>query len=82
MAEVSGRPGTPAFHRYNGEGAMKMNMVFESDELADLQTAVMRMLWAWQARKIIGHPDAERYIERYQRLYVKITGARWDQGDA
>ncbi len=60
---------------------MKQNVVFESNELADLQTAVIRMLWAWQARKDTEHPNADEYIERYQRLYLKISNARWDQAD-
>jgi hypothetical protein len=59
---------------------MKTNLVLENDELADLQTAVIRMLWTWQARKEAQHPDAEDHLERYQRLYVKITNARWSHG--
>jgi hypothetical protein len=58
---------------------MKKNIAFELDELADLQTAVIRMLWTWQARKDAQHPDADKYIERYQQLYVKISNARWGQ---
>jgi hypothetical protein len=54
-------------------------MAFELEELADLQTAVIRMLWTWQARKEADHPDADRYLERYQRLYVKISSVRWDK---
>jgi hypothetical protein len=61
---------------------MKTNLVLENDELADLQTAVIRMLWTWQARKEAQHPDAEGYLERYQRLYVKITNARWSHGQS
>jgi len=37
------------------------------------------MLWTWQARKEEEHPDADEYLERYQRLYVKISGVRWDK---
>jgi hypothetical protein len=58
---------------------MKKSVTFESEELTDLQTAVIRMLWTWQARKEEKHPDADRYIKRYQQLYVKISGARWDK---
>lgn len=54
-------------------------MAFEKEELADLQTAVIRMLWTWQARKEAEHPEADRYLERYQRLYVKISNARWSE---
>jgi hypothetical protein len=54
-------------------------MAFELEELADLQTAVIRMLWTWQARKEADHPDADRYLERYQRLYVKLSSVRWDK---
>jgi hypothetical protein len=39
------------------------------------------MLWTWQARKEAKHPDADKYIERYHELYVKISGARWSQSD-
>ncbi|GAB4531560.1 MAG: hypothetical protein Kow0063_10980 [Anaerolineae bacterium] len=60
---------------------MKKNVVFEKEELADLQTAVIRMLWTWQARKEADHPEADRYLERYQKLYVKISGARWGEED-
>jgi len=60
----------------------KKSLVFEPEELVDLQSAVMRMLWAWQARKEEAHPEADKHIERYQRLYVKLTGARWSRGDA
>ena len=60
---------------------MKKSVTFEADELTDLQTAVIRRLWTWQARKEAEHPDAEKYIERYQQLYVKISGARWGQSD-
>jgi len=49
---------------------VKRSVAFELEELADLQTAVIRMLWTWQARKEAEHPDADRYLERYQRLYV------------
>jgi hypothetical protein len=56
---------------------MKTSLVFETEELADLQTAVIRMLWTWQARKEARHLDADEYLERYQRLYVKIANARW-----
>jgi hypothetical protein len=63
----------------NGGTAMKKSVTFEPDELADLQTAVIRMLWTWQARKEEAHPDADKYLERYQRLYLKISNARWDQ---
>ncbi len=58
---------------------MKKSVTFESEELTDLQTAVIRMLWTWQARKEEEHPDADKHIKRYQRLYVKISGARWDK---
>ena len=58
---------------------MKKSVAFEPEELADLQTAVIRMLWTWQARKEAKHPDADKYLERYQRLYVKISDARWDK---
>jgi hypothetical protein len=58
---------------------MKKSVAFESEELTDLQTAVIRMLWTWQARKEAEHPDADKYLARYQRLYVKISGARWGQ---
>lgn len=57
---------------------MRKRVVFEADELNDLKTAVIRMLWAWQARKETNYPNADKHIERYQRLYVKITNARWD----
>jgi hypothetical protein len=65
-----------------GRETTKMSIIFESDELSDLQAAVLRMLWAWQARKDAQHPDAEEHIERYQRLYVKISGARWSKDEA
>jgi hypothetical protein len=54
-------------------------MTFEPEELTDLQTAVIRMLWTWQARKEAEHPEADRYLERYQRLYLKISNARWSE---
>jgi hypothetical protein len=60
---------------------MKKSVTFEPSELTDLQTAVIRMLWTWQARKEAKHPDADKYIERYHELYVKISGARWSQSD-
>jgi hypothetical protein len=56
---------------------VKKSVTFEAEELADLQTALIRMLWTWQARKEENHPDAETYLERYQQLYLKISGARW-----
>jgi hypothetical protein len=37
------------------------------------------MLWTWQARKEEEHPDADKHLERYQRLYLKISDARWDK---
>ena len=58
---------------------MKKSVTFEPEELTDLQTAVIRMLWTWQARKEEEHPDADKYLKRYQRLYVKISGARWEK---
>jgi hypothetical protein len=58
---------------------MKKSVSFGPEELSDLQTAVIRMLWMWQARKEKEHPDADEYLERYQRLYVKISGVRWDK---
>ena len=58
---------------------MKKRLSFGAEELSDLQTAVIRMLWTWQARKEEEHPDADEYLERYQRLYVKISGVRWDK---
>jgi len=58
---------------------MKKSVTFEPEELTDLQSAVIRMLWTWQARKEEDHPDADKYLERYQRLYVKISGVRWDK---
>ncbi|UCC89474.1 MAG: hypothetical protein JSV81_09225 [Anaerolineales bacterium] len=61
---------------------MKKSVDFEPNELADLQAAVIRMLWAWQARKETKYPGAEKYIERYQRLYVKIASARWNQAES
>jgi hypothetical protein len=62
---------------------MQMKKVaFDTDELQDLQTAVMRMLWTWQARKDAKHPEADEHLERFQRLYVKITHARWDEAEA
>ena len=61
---------------------MRKNVVFEKGELADLQAAVIRMLWTWQARQDAEHRDAEKYLERYHRLYVKIAGVRWSQDDA
>lgn len=60
---------------------MKKKLVLEAEELADLQTAVIRMLWTWQARKEAEHIDAERYLERYQQLYLKIANARWAEDD-
>jgi len=58
---------------------MKKSVTFEPEELTDLQSAVIRMLGTWQARKEEDHPDADKYLERYQRLYVKISGVRWDK---
>ena len=58
---------------------MKKSLSFGAEELSDLQAAVIRMLWTWQARKEEEHPDADKYLERYQRLYVKISGVRWDK---
>lgn len=58
---------------------MKKSVTFETEELADLQSAVIRMLWTWQARKEEDHPDADKYLERYQQLYIKISGVRWDK---
>jgi predicted metal-dependent hydrolase len=63
----------------DGEIAMSRSVTFNPDELADLQTAVIRMLWTWQARKEEEHPDADKHLERYQRLYLKISDARWDK---
>ena len=60
---------------------MVKSVTFDANELTDLQTAVIRMLWTWQARREAEHPDAEKYIERYHELYVKISGARWSQRD-
>ena len=57
---------------------MTRRVTFDADELADLQTAVIRMLWTWQARKEEKHPDADKHLERYQRLYLKISDARWE----
>ena len=60
---------------------MEKRLTFEPEELTDLQTAVIRMLWTWQARKEAKHPDADEHIKRYQQLYVKITNVRWSKGD-
>lgn len=66
-----------------GRAMMTKSVRFEREELADLQRAVMRMLWAWQAHKEeTEHPDADKYIERYQRLYTKIASARWGRNKA
>ena len=59
--------------------AMTKSVVFKPEELADLQAAVIRMLWAWQAHREIEHPDADEQIDRFQQLYVKISEARWSQ---
>jgi hypothetical protein len=58
---------------------VKKSVAFELEELTDLQTAVIRMLWTWQARKEAKHPESDRYLERYQRLYLKISNARWSE---
>lgn len=60
---------------------MTKRIALESDELADLQRAVIRMLWTWQARKDAKHPDADKYIDRYRQLYLKITDVRWSPDD-
>ena len=62
-----------------GRAATTKSVVFKPEELADLQAAVIRMLWAWQAHREIEHPDAEKNIDRFQQLYVKISEARWSQ---
>ena len=62
-----------------GRAAVTKSVVFKPEELADLQVAVIRMLWAWQAHREIKHPDAEENIDRFQQLYIKISEARWSE---
>ena len=69
----------PADPFQDGGIAMNRSVTFSPDELADLQTAVIRMLWTWQARKAEAHHAADKHLERYQRLYLKISDARWDK---
>lgn len=46
---------------------------FKPDELMDLRIAAARMICVWELRKLDGHKDADKYIERYQKLHEKVA---------
>jgi hypothetical protein len=57
---------------------MKTKVKLNSKELGYIETALERMIWFWQAQRGILHPDTDKHLKQYRRLYQKITRALRD----